>query len=477
MKSISRSYDFLWLGIALFPLLIIAVLLPVQPHDYWWYLRLGKDVLESGAVPVVDTYSSIQAGQPIVYQSWLSAAILWLAYKAGGIPLTIFLVAALIGITYALLWLVMRESGVGARLTTLLTLLAGLSGSNNWGVRPQLFAYPLFLAVLWLLLKWHNREQKFLWLLVPFSWAWANLHGSFILFFVLAGIAFVFGAGDRKKLFWVALAALAVTLINPRGFVLWQSVIGTFTAPGIRDLSPEWLPPLNQGWQMNIFFAWLILLPPLAAFARRRLSAFEWILFLVFSWFALTGIRYVIWDLFIISALTAFLMPDLILKKIDWTAGATIPGMNYALGILFLLMPLMLLPGLRESWWKESSPALDPQTPVAAADWLNQHPELPSPMWNDVVFGSYLIHAMPSRPVSMDTRIQVIYTAEQAGDYLSVQAAQEGWEDKLKDEGVNLLFLASTQPALVKAVQNSNEWCEQYHDKVALIFSRCEPLP
>jgi hypothetical protein len=478
MKNFSRSYNFLWLGIALFPLLMIAVLLPVQPHDYWWYLRLGKDVLESGAVPVADTYSSIQAGQPIVYQSWLSAAILWLAYKAGGIPLTVLLVAALIGITYALLWQVMRESGVGARLTTLLTLLAGLSGSNNWGVRPQLFAYPLFLAVLWLLLKWHTREQKFLWLLVPLSWAWANLHGSFILFFVLVGIAFVFGAGDRKKLFWVALAALVVTLLNPRGFVLWQSVIGTFTAPGIRDLSPEWLPPLNQGWQMNIFFAWLILLPPLAAFARRRLSAFEWILFLVFSWFALTGIRYVIWDLFIISTLTAFLMPDLILKKFDGAAGATIPGMNYALGVLFLLMPLMLLPGLRESWWKESPPALDPvTTPVAAADWLNQHPELPGPMWNDVVFGSYLIHATPSRPVAMDTRIQVIYTAEQAGDYLSVQAAREGWEDKLKDEGVNLLFLASTQPALVKAVQNSNEWCEQYHDKIALIFSRCEPLP
>ena len=36
-------------------------------------------------------------------------------------------------------------------------------------------------------------------------------------------------------------------------------------------------------------------------------------------------------------------------------------------------------------------------------------------MWNDVVFGSYLIHAVPSRPVRIDTRIQVIYTAEQAG--------------------------------------------------------------
>lgn len=477
MKNPSRSYDFLWLSIVLFPLLIIAVLLPVQPHDYWWYLRLGKDVLETGAVPVVDTYSSIQAGQPIVYQSWLSAVFLWLTYKANGIPSTVLLIAILIGLTYALLWQLMREGGVGARLATLLTLLAGLSGSNNWGVRPQLFTYPLFLAVLWLLLKWQNREQKFLWALVPISLAWTNLHGSFILFFILVGLAFVFGTGDRKKLFWIALVALAVTLINPRGFVLWQSVIGTFTSPGIRDLSPEWLPPLNQGWQMNIFFAWLILLVPLAAFARRRLSAFEWILFLSFSWLALTGIRYVIWDLFIVSTLTAFLIPESIVQRFDQTQDAKIPSLNFALGILFLLIPLMLLPDIREGWWNESPPALDPQTPVAAADWLNQHPELPSPMWNDVVFGSYLIHAAPSRPVWIDTRIQVIFTAEQAGDYLFVQSAQEGWEDKLEEEGVNLLFLASTQPALVKAVQNSSDWCEQYHDKAALIFSRCEPLP
>ena len=477
MKMKVRSYAFLWLGLALFPLIIIAVLLPVQPHDYWWYLRLGRDVLESGAVPVMDTYSSVQAGQPIVYQSWLSAVILWLLYKIGGIPLTIFFVAVLIGLTYALLWLVMYEGGVGARMATLFTLLAGLSGSNNWGVRPQLFAYPLFLAVLWLLLKWQNREQKFIWLLVPLSWAWANLHGSFILFFILVGIAFVFGSGDRKKLFWIVLTALAVTLLNPRGFVLWQSVIATFTSPGIRDLSPEWLPPLNQGWQMNIFFAWLILLVPLAAFARRRLSSFEWVLFLVFSWFALTGIRYVIWDLFILSVLTAFLVPESVVQWFDQPQAVKIPSLNFALGCVFLLTPLMLLPGIRAEWWKESPPALDTQTPVAAADWLNQQSELAGPMWNDVVFGSYLIHAVPSRPVSIDTRIQVIYTAEQAEDYLFVQAAREGWESKLAEDDVNLLFLASTQPALVKAVQNSGDWCRQYQDDVALIFSRCEPFP
>ena len=130
-----------------------------------------------------------------------------------------------------------------------------------------------------------------------------------------------------------------------------------------------------------------------------------------------------------------------------------------------------------EGWWNESPPALDPQTPAAAADWLASHPELPGPMWNDVVFGSYLIHAVPARPVWMDTRIQVIFTAEQAGDYLFVQSAQAGWDSYLEKNNVNLLVLASTQPALVKAVQNSSEWCKQYHDDVALIFSRCVPLP
>ncbi|MCE9645476.1 MAG: hypothetical protein K8S20_05695 [Chloroflexi bacterium] len=477
MKNPAHSYDFLWLGIALFPLLIIAVLLPVQPHDYWWYLRLGRDVLQTGTVPIVDTYSSIQAGQPIVYQSWLSAILLWLAYQANGIPLTVLLAAVLIGLTYALLWLLMRERGAGPRLATVLTIVAGLSGSNNWGVRPQLFTYPLFLAVLWILLRWNHHNYKFLWLLVPISLVWTNLHGSFILFFVLAGLAFVFGNGDFKKISWIVLPALAVTLINPRGWLLWRAVMETFTAPGIRDLSPEWLPPLNQGWQMNIFFAWLLLLVPLASMARRRLSPFEWILFLSFSWLALTGIRYVIWDLFILSVLTASILPDPLVRWFDQPQEVKMPALNFGLGFAFLLLPVMLLPGLRNGWWLASPPAVDPQTPVAAVDWLAEHPELPGPMWNDVVFGSYLIHALPARPVWIDTRIQVIFTPEQAQQYLFVQSARPGWDSYLEEQGVNLLVLARSQPDLVKAVQTSSQWCQQYHDDVALIYSRCVPVP
>ena len=475
MNRTSRSYDLLWLGIVLLPLIGIIFLLPVQPHDYWWYLRLGKDILQTG-IPGVDTYSSLQYGQPIVYQSWLSAVILWLAYQAGNIPLTVLLAGLLIGATYALLWKMTRDSGISPQAASAIVFIAGLAGSNNWSIRPQLFAYPLFMAALWLLFEWQAGRQKWLWLLIPLGLAWTNLHGSFILLFILTGAAFVFGRGDRKILFLIVLITLGGTFINPRGAVLWQSVIGTFTSPGARNLSPEWLPPVNQGWQMNLFFAWLILLVPLASFGRKKLSAFEWVLFLIFSWLALTGIRYVIWDILILAVISSALIPAPA-AGIPAQSSPVFARINYSMGIIFLFLPLILLPGIRDGWWKGSPSAIAPNTPVTAADWLNQHPELPGPMWNDVVFGSYLIHAVPGRPVSMDTRIQVIYTAEQMGAYLLVQSAQPGWDALLKEDHVNLLFLTGTQPAILKAVQNSNSWCRQYQDDVAFIYSRCTPIP
>jgi hypothetical protein len=477
MNRASRSYDFLWLSLTLLPLLLIAVLLPIQPHDYWWYLRLGRDILTSGAVPAVDAYSSTRAGQPLVYQSWASAVTFHLVYQFGGIPLTFLLLAALIGSTYALLWVLVRRCGAGPRLAALLTLLAGLAGGNNWSARPQLFAYPLFLLALWLLFKWQDREHKFLWLLVPLGLLWANLHGSFPLLFILLGAAAVFGNGDRKRLLAVAAGTIAVTLINPRGMALWGSIVDTFLAQGIRDLSPEWLPPMNQGWGMNLFFAWLILLIPLASFSRRFVTAFEWLTFLVFLWFSLSGLRYMIWGIFLLAVMSTRLIPEHVMQWFDRPLETRFPEGNYGLGLVLLLLPLTVMPGVRERWWQGAPPALDPHTPVDAVAWLADHPELPGMMWNDVVFGSYLIHALPERPVWIDTRIQVIYTPEQAERYLMVQSARPGWEDLLEQQGVNLLVLAHTQPALVEAVKGSDRWCMKYQDDAALIFSRCEPLP
>src|SRR5690349_17542798 len=169
----SRSYDFLWLSLALLCLLPIAFFLAITPHDYWFYVRVGRDILESGRIPRADTFSYTYPGRPIFYQPWLSAVLFWLAYSAGGATLTILLRGICVGIAYGMHWALMRAAGTGTKLATLLTILLGLSSSMNWSVRPQMFAYPLFVVTLWVLWDWQNERTKRLWLLPLTAILWA----------------------------------------------------------------------------------------------------------------------------------------------------------------------------------------------------------------------------------------------------------------------------------------------------------------
>jgi hypothetical protein len=473
MKSSSRSYDFLWLSIALLPLISISFLLALRPQDYWWVLRVGQETLHSGAVPVKDTFSLSQFGHPIVYQSWLSGVLFWLVYNLGGTPLTFLLRGILIGVTYSLLWY-MARAFIQARLATLLIIVLGLASANNWSIRSQLFAYPLFIICLLTLFAWQNGNRKYLWLLPAATLLWANLHGSFVLPIILAGTALIFGKGERKPLLIIFGLMLVATLINPRGAGVWEYVVSMLNSPSDQLYSFEWAPPRNAGWQMNIFFAWTMALGPLAAFSPRKLSAMEWIWFLGFGWQALSGLRYVIWFLFIVAILTAKFISA-------WTKqpdpqGQIHPAFNISLGILILTFALLFLPGIRQRWMGDSVRIYELETtPLAATEWLAQHPELPGPLWADYAFGGYMSFALQSRRPWMGSRF-FAFPPQQWAEYVQVSRA-ENWQEMFDRAHINLLMLSTkSQPKLVKAVSASALWCAQYHDEYAVIFSRCRPI-
>jgi hypothetical protein len=478
MNLSSRSYDFLWLSLALLFLLPIAFFLSITPHDYWFYVRIGKDILQTGAIPTVDTFSFTYPGRPIFYQPWLSAVIFWMAHSFGGAALTCLLRGICIAIAYGLIWALMRSAGTTTKLATLLTILLGLSSSMNWSMRPQMFTYPLFVFTLWILWHWHNGRTKFIWILPLASLLWANLHGSFILAFVLMGTALVFGTGDRKKLaLWLGIS-LAATLINPRGIFVWGFVPDMLTSPSDQLFATEWRPPVNAGWQMNIFFGWLLLFIPLVAVSPRRLSLLEWVWFLSFGWLALSGLRYVIWFMFILAVLSGALLTEL-LKPFtrESIAENSKPIFNFVLGGILLLLPLMMLPGIRESWWKDSPPAYhEATTPIAGTAWLAAHPDLPGPLFAEYTFGSYLTFALPARLLWIDNRFNA-YPPEHWEKYQAISSGGPQWADLLDKDGVNVLMLSiHSQPSLIESVEDSTEWCEQYRDKNAVIFSRCDPI-
>jgi hypothetical protein len=118
----SDTAPLLWLGFILSITLAIAFLMPVTPQDYWWYMRVGRDTLGTGAVPIVDTLTYTQAGMPVVYHSWGAAVLFWLIYKLAGMASVVFLRGLLIAMAYSLLWLTTRRFGAG-RLGAALVML------------------------------------------------------------------------------------------------------------------------------------------------------------------------------------------------------------------------------------------------------------------------------------------------------------------------------------------------------------------
>lgn len=477
-----------WLGILLLIILSISFLLPVLPNDFWWYLRLGQDIITNTNIPLVDTYSSTVFGQAVSYPMWLSAVILFVLHQLGDLTLVVFSRGLMVSIFYSFLWLICVKKGIAGWLATLLTLLCALAGANNWAVRPQMFVYPLFGFTLYLLSTFSEKNtnpdngfshvnkqpdefsKKYYWL-IPIALLWANFHGSVIVLFFLAVPFFLFHQRN-KKFFFVLLLAFLATFINPRGPMLWLETIQLIQASG-NQFSQEWKPPINSGWQMNLFFLWFLVFIPLVEFSSNKLKIHEWIWLLGFGWMALSGVRYVVWFLALLLIFTTWLIQGLLKEKLKEIKFKIIP-FNIIFLVILSILPLSLLPGIRENWWDQSPEAVSSNTPIEAAAWLKQHPDLPGPIFNDYLSGSYLIHAVQESPVWIDTRFH-IYTTQHWEEYLSISNAEPGWLENLKDNNIGTLFLDnSSQKNLIWELENSLYYCEIYQDEITSIFTICK---
>ena len=461
---------FLFFAMVLSFILALAFLMAIEPNDYWWYMRVAREMLATGTIPTVDHLSYTQAGTPLTYQTWLASLVFLGTYQAGGVLLTGLLRGLLVGVFYLFVWLNLREAGAGPKLAALTLLLAALTGSNNWAMRPQLFAYPLFAISLWALSAWQRGENRRLWLLPALAALWINLHASYPLLFLLVGAALLVGKGDRRRLLLAAGLSLAATCLNPKGPAEWGHTLELMRNPAIIQFSKEWQPPVNTGWQMNLFFTWLLACVPLAVFAAKKFSVLEWLWFLSLGWMALSGLRYGIWFTVLLALLSARALAGWANRTIDRPGSFSRPVPNLALGTALLLLPLALLPGLRQTWWQAAPPDLSPNTPVAAAAWLAERPELPGPLWSELIFSSYLAYALPERPVWVFTQFE-IFRPDQLQRYQEISQAAWNWEALLQQEGIRLLLLSrNDQAELVRAVQAAPAWAEVYGDPVAVIF-------
>ncbi len=469
------SIPFLWLSISIFFVLSGALFQGINPYDYWWYVRVGQEIFQQGYIHTVETFSYTQAGQPVVYHSWLAAVMFALVYEMGSLIATLLLRGLLVTIFYVAIWFACREAGLASPVASFLLILSALAGLNNWGMRPQLFAYPLFGLMLFILWRWYQGNHRGIWLLPALMLIWVNVHGSFVLGFLLVGAAFVGGPGDRKVLFWSLVGMSVASLINPRGWGAWSYVLTLLTDNSSQQFSTEWRPPTNATWIESIFFMWLLFFPLLLALSPQKLTPTHWLWFLGYGWLALSGVRYVIWFMAVLVTLTAYLLAPLVNSYFNKPVAVVRSKLNGVIIVLLLVLPLLMLPGVRHLFWAEAPPALAENTPVVASQWLAERAdELPGPLWADLAFASYHVFALPAYPVWIDTRFEV-YPTEHWEMYLDLNTAVPNWSKLLDEEGINLLMLdPDKQSRLIQAIEEQHpaQWGLCYQDEFASLYVR-----
>ena len=487
--------EYLWGLVALVGIFVFVNTHPIRPHDFWWHMAIGRDMVNAGKIPLIDTYSYTQPGDAYLsyHQFWLMEVVLYALYQAGGAILVILAQTMLITPAYILLMWISWRLTQSWRAAAFGGLYAAALGFGNWNVRPQAISY-LFGALVLLGIVEFRRTRKRRWLLLfPVVMAfWVNCHGSFPIGLALAGLwladeswqTFIHWIQHRQWSFqnWLPalagfLMALGGCLINPRGigFVSYLSMMAGNSV--VQNFILEWMPPNFNSLEGILFFALFMLAVVLMALSPRRPSFYQMITFLLFGILGLKYIRGIIWFGIVMAPVVAehltALMDNAGVKPAPKATTQT-SRLNQIFVIALLTLAFMSLPWFKQYWpvVPEKAGLISTETPIKATQYMLDH-KLPAQVFHDMAFGSYLMWAaQPKYKVFVDSRIE-LYPMNIWDDYLAISAGQCDWEAKLAEYGISTLLLEpEKQLGLIQAASTSPNWQEVYRDNQAIVFTR-----
>ncbi|MEO6908602.1 MAG: hypothetical protein ABI210_12005 [Abditibacteriaceae bacterium] len=365
---------------------------------------------------------------------------------------------------------------------------------------------------------------------------WANTHGAFatglilLLLFCLGEtlhycfekpLSAYFGKCldiTQLKIAWGAFfGSVIAACVNPRGWDIFLYVL-QLTGNTINEkYNQEWQPPhWSDGSNVVFFCSGIVMLlallmimercrnkkkvtgyleaDPKSTFGAIGLRPGELLVLAAFFVMGLRNIRSIIWFalLFIIAG-TALLCRILPSKKqtIIKLVPPSLQKMNALIAIITGLLFVPFLPSLKPHlpWPKEylnqfavTTSAyelndippilLEDITPVGAATFLRKHPPK-GLLWNDMVFGSYLVWALyPERGAWADPRIELRPDAFWE-TYLDTCHAKNNPSVTLPQRGFSEVLInkkAANENKLEHNLKSSSHWKIVYEDQISLLF-------
>ena len=469
-----------------------------------WHIRTGQQILASHTIPHVDPYSSIMAGKPWIAWEWLYDVAVGKLESAFGLNGVVWLTAVVIAAVFSWTFRLLIVRGTNLVVALLLMLLAVAASMVHILARPHVLSW-LF-AVMWFsILDSSEREalagqngprSRWLWFLPLSMLVWVNVHGGFLLGFVLCG-AFLVGAfwtwrttretgfdeslrkiafGRRlRSLTAVTLLSAAATLVNPYGWKLHAHVLSYLTNGFFMDHIDEFQSPNFHFLAQKCFLALVILTLATIAVRVRTLKVSEALLVLFAMYAGLYASRNIPVSSILLVLILGPLVPAFGLS--DFARRMTAVDSRLR-GHLWPMVAVLFVLIVDWSGGRMGSKVLadahfDPtRMPVGAVNNLEKNGN-PGPVLSPDYWGGYLIYRLyPKSQVVIDDRHD-LYGEQILESYLKMVRPQPGWDDFLRDHHVSLVIMPKT--AEITAMLNETPgWKPIYSDDVAVTFIRTD---
>jgi hypothetical protein len=465
--------------------------------DTGWHIRAGQYILAHHAVPTQDLFSFSRPGAPWFAWEWLTDVMYAGLFQVGGLKAIVLAAGLMIGIFATVVLRYTLWRGANALVALFTTLAAAGAASMHFLARPHLFTLLLVPVCFWVLEADRREKTRWLWVLIPVTALWTNLHGGFVIFLACIALLVVGsaleawlggGAGaapaaerwsDVRRYATLLLGCSAASLINPYGIQLHVHIFQYLRADWIKNIVQEFQSPTfrdeGQLQYEGLLLAGLILVGFLAG--KRRYTEALWILFLAHA--SLISVRHA-------PIYAAVAAPFIACQISEWWRAGT-RGMKKSQGLRILYeLGQDLTPGfLRISVW--------PVVFILALAWVDaplQWPrDFPSEMFPTAMihqhaglvasgrllttdqWGDYIIYSYyPRQKVYVDGRSD-FYGETLANQYLHLLQGAYDWREIVDRNGFDVALLPASWP-LSSLLKQDPLWRVVADDHRSVLFRR-----
>ena len=460
------SYDRLWVVIALALPALLSLLVPLPAVDLAYQVRAGDEILASGALPAVDTWTYTVAGTPWVDQQWLAQVVLAPGYRIGGWELLAVARAGLVVAALGLLLAALVERGTPTRIAAVLSLVTFLLAAPALAMRPQLFAIVLFAALLWLIsVRWW---RPWAYVLMPVVVViWANVHGSFVLAPLILGYAFLEDFVARRgwgRSLLVLFVATAATLANPFAAGAWMYAASIGMDPVIRDTVSEWqrTSPLNIPGAL--FYASLVaaaVFLVVQARTKGRVLVTDWVWLAGWGLIGVWAERGLAWWPFA----AAFVVATVVGRATGYTGERTLGQRANSLNtVVALALGVALVAAL--PWWRPSDPltgreGLLSYAPSGLAQALREVARPRDRLFSQQTWASWFEWSNPQALAFLDSRFE-LFPADVFHSYGTIAGGDGNALAELERVGTRIV-VAQSQGALATTLTGAG-WTIAFED-------------